>query len=82
MKVFLAGATGVVGERLVPLLVGRGHHVVATTRSGDKLTGLRALGAEPVLVDALDRDAVLRAVGSTKPEVIVHQLTALAHVRG
>lgn len=81
MNVFLAGATGVVGRQLVPRLVSRGHQVVTTTRSPDKIAALRAIGAEPVVVDPLDRDAVLRAVAAAKPEVVVHQLTALAHMR-
>jgi nucleoside-diphosphate-sugar epimerase len=81
MKMFLAGATGAVGKRLVPLLVERGHHVVATTRSIDKMAGLRALGADPVVLDPLDREAVFRAVSAAKPEVVAHQLTALANLR-
>jgi 2-alkyl-3-oxoalkanoate reductase len=81
MKVFLAGATGVVGKRLVPLLVSRGHRVTATTRSANKLPALRELGANPLIVDPLDREAVLAAVTSARPEVVVHQLTALARVK-
>jgi nucleoside-diphosphate-sugar epimerase len=78
MNVFVAGATGALGRRLVPLLVAGGHRVVAMTRSPAKAEGLRAAGAEPVVADALDRDAVLAAVGDARPEVVVHQLTALA----
>jgi uncharacterized protein YbjT (DUF2867 family) len=62
MRIFLAGATGVVGQHLVPLLVAGGHHVTATTRKPEKLERLRAQGAEPVVVDGLDRDAVMKAV--------------------
>ena len=78
MRIFVAGATGVLGRRLVPLLVEGGHQVTAMTRTPGKAAGLRATGAEPVVADALDRDAVLRAVVAARPEVVVHQLTALA----
>jgi 2-alkyl-3-oxoalkanoate reductase len=78
MKVFLAGATGALGKRLVPQLVGAGHEVVGMTRSPDKADVLRAAGAEPVVADGLDRDAVTAAVLRAEPEVVVHQLTALS----
>jgi 2-alkyl-3-oxoalkanoate reductase len=78
VKVFVAGATGVIGRELVPQLVARGHEVVGMTRTAAKQDGLRALGARPVVADALDPDAVTRAVASAEPEVIVHQLTALS----
>jgi nucleoside-diphosphate-sugar epimerase len=78
MKVFVAGATGVLGRELVPQLVARGHEVVGMTRTASKQDGLRALGARPVVADALDPDAVAQAVASAQPEVIVHQLTALS----
>ena len=78
MKVFVAGATGVLGRRLVPELVARGHEVVGMTRSTSKQDLLRSLGARPVVADALDPDAVAEAVASAEPEVIVHQLTALS----
>jgi nucleoside-diphosphate-sugar epimerase len=81
MKILVAGATGAVGRRLVPLLVAGGHHVVATTRTPDKLNNLRSMGAEPVLMDGLDREEVLKAVVSSRPDVIVHQMTALASMR-
>src|SRR5688500_20398873 len=77
MKVFVAGATGVLGRQLVPQLVARGHEVVGMTRTASKQDGLRALGARPVVADALDPDAVARVVGEAEPAVIVHQLTAL-----
>lgn len=77
MKIFLAGATGAVGKRLVPLLVRRGHQVVATTRTANKIEALRAAGAEPVVLDSLDRTAVIAAVTAARPDVVVHQLTAL-----
>ncbi len=78
MKVFVAGATGVLGRALVPQLVARGHEVVGMTRTTSKQDGLRALGARPVLADALDPDLVAEAVASAEPEVIVHELTALS----
>ena len=78
MKVFVAGATGVLGRALVPQLVARGHEVVGMTRSASKQDLVRSLGARPVVADALDPDAVAQAVASAEPEVIVHQLTALS----
>ena len=78
MKVFVAGATGVLGRALVPELVARGHEVVGMTRSAAKRDLLRSLGSRPVVADALDPDAVAQAVASAEPEVIVHQLTALS----
>jgi nucleoside-diphosphate-sugar epimerase len=78
MKVFVAGASGAVGRRLVPQLVAAGHEVVATTRSDGKLDALRRLGARAVVVDGLDAAAVGSAVAEAEPEVIVHQMTALA----
>jgi nucleoside-diphosphate-sugar epimerase len=78
MRIFVAGATGALGRRLVPLLVEGGHQVTAMTRSPGKAAGLRAAGAAPVVADALDRDDVLRVVAAARPEVVVHQLTDLA----
>jgi 2-alkyl-3-oxoalkanoate reductase len=78
MKVFVAGATGVLGRVLVPQLVARGHEVVGMTRSASKQDLVRSLGARPVVADALDPDAVAQAVASAEPEVIVHELTALS----
>jgi nucleoside-diphosphate-sugar epimerase len=78
MKVFVAGATGVLGRELVPQLVAQGHEVVGMTRSASKQDLVRSLGAQPVVADALDSDAVAQAVASAEPEVIVHQLTALS----
>jgi nucleoside-diphosphate-sugar epimerase len=77
MKVFVAGATGVLGKQLVPLLVANGHDVVGMTRTDAKRDWLRSVGAQPVVADALDANAVGRAVGEAEPEVIVHQLTAI-----
>jgi nucleoside-diphosphate-sugar epimerase len=78
MKIFIAGASGAIGSQLVPQLVARGHEVVGTTRSAAKTGTLRALGAEPVILDVLDPDAVADVVAKAEPEVIVHQATALA----
>ena len=78
MRIFVAGATGALGRRLVPLLVSGGHQVTGMTRSPGKAAWLRAAGAEPVVADALDRDDVLRVVTAARPEVVVHQLTDLA----
>ena len=81
MKVFVVGASGAVGKSLVPQLVAEGYEVIAMTRTAQNAESLRAAGAEPVVADALDRDAVLRAVTQAKPEVIIHQLTALTGVK-
>jgi nucleoside-diphosphate-sugar epimerase len=81
MRVFVAGATGVLGRHLVPGLVAAGHEVTATTRTPGKVAQLRAAGAEPVVVDGLDREAVIAAVLAARPDVIVHQMTALADMR-
>src|ERR1700749_3146961 len=80
MRVFVAGATGVVGQFLVPSLVAAGHEVTGTPRSTAKAATLQAAGATPVIVDGLDRRALLDAVKAAQPEVIVHQMTALANM--
>lgn len=81
MKVFVAGATGAVGKRLVPQLIAGGYEVVAMTRTPEHVEALRAAGAEPVVADALDREAVMRAVRQTEPEIVIHQLTALTGLK-
>ena len=78
MKVLVAGATGALGRQLVPRLVERGHEVTGLGRSAARSEGVRALGATPVVADALDPDAVARAVAEAEPDVVVHELTALA----
>ncbi|HEX6313002.1 MAG TPA: NAD(P)-dependent oxidoreductase, partial [Acidimicrobiia bacterium] len=78
MTVFVAGASGALGAQLLPKLVAAGHQVAAMTRTASKQDALRALGARPVVADALDPDAVAGVVGEAEPEVIVHQLTALS----
>jgi nucleoside-diphosphate-sugar epimerase len=78
MHVFVAGGTGVMGTRLIPQLVERGHRVTATTRDPAKLAGIDRLGAHAVVVDGLDSAAVGEAVASAEPDAVVHQMTALA----
>ena len=78
MRIFVAGATGAVGRRLVPRLLERGHSVVGTTRTADKARALEALGAEAVVVDGLDAAGIGEAVARAEPDAIVHQMTALA----
>jgi nucleoside-diphosphate-sugar epimerase len=77
MKVFVAGATGALGKPLVARLVENGHEVTGMTRTGSKQDLLRSLGARPVVADALDPDAVARAVAEAEPDVIAHELTAI-----
>ncbi len=77
MRVFVAGATGAIGKQLVPRLVEAGHEVHGMTRSESKQAMLHELGAVPVVADALDPDQVAQAVGRARPDVIVHQLTAI-----
>jgi nucleoside-diphosphate-sugar epimerase len=81
MRVFVTGATGALGRHLVPALIAGGHEVTATTRTAGKAAGLRAAGAEPVILDGLDRDAVIASVQAAAPDVIVHEMTALASMR-
>lgn len=77
MRVFLAGASGVVGRRMVPLLVADGHEVWGTTRRADRAPDLAGAGARPVVVDVFDADALTEAVLDAAPDVVVHQLTDL-----
>jgi nucleoside-diphosphate-sugar epimerase len=81
MRVFVTGATGALGRHLLPGLVTAGHEVTATTRTPGKVAQLREAGTEPVVVDGLDREAVIAAVQAAAPEVIVHEMTALADMR-
>ena len=80
MTVFVAGASGAVGHRLVPLLVASGYDVAAMTRSPQKVDSLRAAGAEPVVADGLDAGEVTRAITRSQPEVVIHQMTGLTGV--
>ena len=77
MRIFLAGASGVIGVRLVPLLVAGGHTVAGMTRSPEKAEAVRALGAEPVVCDVYEADALERAVSAFRPDLVMHQLTDL-----
>lgn len=77
MRVFVAGATGVIGRRLVPMLLADGHQVTGMTRSQEKADALRAAGVEPVVADALDAQAVAGAVNAARPDAVIHQLTSL-----
>jgi nucleoside-diphosphate-sugar epimerase len=77
MRVFLAGATGVIGRRLLSVLLAEGHQVTGMTRSPEKLEQLRAAGAQAVLADAFDAQAVRSAVDEARPDAVVHQLTSI-----
>ena len=79
MKILLAGAGGAIGRRLLPLLRAAGHDVVGTTRSADKTAALRALGAEPAVVDVFDAAELTRIVQAALPQVVIHQLTDLPY---
>lgn len=76
-RIFLAGASGLIGQPLVALLVRAGHHVLGTTRTEGKAGRLRSLGATPAVVDVFDADALRRLVIAAEPEVVIHQLTSL-----
>ncbi|MBV9687233.1 MAG: NAD(P)-dependent oxidoreductase [Alphaproteobacteria bacterium] len=78
MRVFVAGATGAVGSRLLPLLLSAGHSVVGLTRSAGKAEAIRRIGAEAAVADALNRAATVEAVARAKPDVIVHEMTSLS----
>lgn len=81
MRVFVTGATGALGRHLVPRLIAAGHQVTAATRTPGRTAALREAGAEPVVVDGLDRDAVIAAVQAARPEAVLHQMTALSDMR-
>ena len=81
MRVFVAGASGAIGTRLVPRLIEAGHEVIGTSRSAGNADRVRALGAHPIALDLLDREAVIAAVVAAEPDAIVHQATALAGAR-
>jgi nucleoside-diphosphate-sugar epimerase len=81
MRVFVAGGTGVVGRRLVPQLVARGHQVTATTTNPAKLGVLQQLGADGVVMDGLDAVSVGAAVAAARPDVIVNEMTGLSEPR-
>jgi nucleoside-diphosphate-sugar epimerase len=81
MRIFVAGASGVIGVRLVPLLVAAGHEVAGMTRSPSKVETLRSLGAEPVVCDVFDADALREVVVAFHPEAVVNELTDLPDQR-
>jgi nucleoside-diphosphate-sugar epimerase len=80
VKVFLAGASGAIGRRLVPLLLAGGHEVTGMTRSADAARTLEAAGVHPVMADVYDAAALQRSVVATRPDVVMHQLTDLPRV--
>jgi nucleoside-diphosphate-sugar epimerase len=77
-KIMVAGAAGVIGRRLLPLLRARGYEVSGTTRSAERGEALRRAGVHPVILDVFDRQAVVDAVGAVRPDVVIHQLTDLS----
>src|SRR5438552_3970013 len=77
MRIFVAGATGAIGQRLVPLLASAGYAVIGLTRTPGKAAFIRTLGAEAAVADALDADAIHAAVTSARPDVVVHEMTDL-----
>ena len=77
MKIFLAGASGVIGRNLIPRLVGAGHEVVGMTGDAAKSGLVRSLGARPVIVDVFDRDRLQDAVAAASPDAVIDQLTSL-----
>ena len=81
MKIFIAGATGAIGKRLVPLLISEGHRVTGSTRTEGKFDAIRALGAEAVVLDGLDQPAINAAIASFRPDVVVHQMTSLSSLK-
>ncbi|MDC2865852.1 NAD-dependent epimerase/dehydratase family protein [Bacillus sp. BP-3] len=78
MKIFLAGATGVIGRSLIPLLVQEGHEVFGMIRDESHASTITKMGAKPVVADAFDRDAVFTALQNSQPDVVIHQLTSLS----
>jgi nucleoside-diphosphate-sugar epimerase len=82
MRIFLAGAFGVIGRRLTPLLTRMGHQVTGTTRAPEKAGQIEALSARPVVVDVFDADALTAAVKAARPDVVMHQLTDLPSAPG
>jgi nucleoside-diphosphate-sugar epimerase len=82
LRIFLAGAGGVIGRRLTPLLQAAGHDVIGTTRNAGRADAVAALGAKPVVVDVFDAMALMRAVQNAAPQVVIHQLTDLPSAPG
>jgi nucleoside-diphosphate-sugar epimerase len=80
VKICLAGASGAIGRPLIGMLTANGHQVVGTTRDPRKAAMLRALGATPAIVNALDREALIAAVREARPDAVIHQLTDLSRI--
>jgi nucleoside-diphosphate-sugar epimerase len=80
VRIFLAGASGAIGRRLIPLLLSDGHSVMGTTRSAAKAAELETQGVTPIVLDVFDADGVRKAVSDAQPEVVIHQLTDLPQV--
>ena len=80
-RIFLAGASGAIGQRLIPLLLAAGHEVMGTTRGAEKAEKLLALGVEPFVVDVFNAEALSRAMVAVRPDIVVHQLTDLPFYR-
>src|SRR5215470_11674126 len=78
MRIFVAGASGAIGSRLVARLINRNHEVIGAFKNPEHVERVRALGAKPAILDVLDRGAVRKAVLETKPEAIIHEATALS----
>src|SRR5882724_10521279 len=78
MRIFVAGATGAVGRALIPILVSAGHSVAGSTRTAAKAEVIKRMGADPVIADGLNQASIQAAVASTRPDVIMHQMTDLA----
>jgi nucleoside-diphosphate-sugar epimerase len=76
-RIFLAGASGIIGQRLVPLLVRAGHQVTGTTRTEARAGMLRTLGATPVVVDVFEASLLARVMAEAAPEIVIHELTSL-----
>jgi 2-alkyl-3-oxoalkanoate reductase len=79
VRVFIAGATGAIGQQLVPALLGRGHSVTGLTRQADRAAWLKRLGAQACEADIYDSDALTAGIADARPDVVIHQLTALPH---
>ena len=77
LRVFVAGATGAIGQALIPKLLDKGYHVTAMTRTPENAAGVERLGASPVVCDVFDRDKLMRVVAEAQPEVVINQLTEL-----
>ena len=82
MRVFVAGASGAIGRQLLPILLAAGHSVYGMTRTASKAEAIRSVGADPIVADAFDAEAVTTAVARAAPDVIVHEMTAISPSAG